>query len=174
MTLKRSALLLALVVVAPLAGASEGRQADVDALNQLIDRYGAYQAAMDAAGMSKLMATDRVCLSQHFGGRRTDNVLNMKIQQLQLDVLKKEVPGMQELVEDRERLIKLHGDGSVATASFFRYITRVFPAGTAPELMQKYAADPPLAISLVLEKRGGQWIIVHTHASDMSVSGGGH
>jgi hypothetical protein len=166
----RALMLFALIASLPLVGAASEVKSDLNAVNKLIDDYGAYQANSDALGMSKLMATDRVCVSQHFGGRRTDNVLNMKIQQAQLDIQNKEVPGIRDYVEDRERLIRFLGDGKVAAVSFFRYITRVFPPGTSAEMMKKYAADPPLAISLVLEKRGEQWIIVHTHASDLIVS----
>jgi ketosteroid isomerase-like protein len=166
----RSMLLCALMAALPLATGASEHKSELDAVNKLIDDYGAYQAASDALGMSKLMATDRVCLSQHFGGRRTDNVLNMKIQQAQLDIQNKEVPGIRDYVEDRERLIRFLGDGRVAAVSFFRYITRVFPPGTSAEMMKKYAADPPLAISLVLEKRGEQWIIVHTHASELTAA----
>lgn len=164
-------LLVALIaIVMPFASPARDAQSETDAINKLIDDYGAYQAASDAIGMSKLMATDRVCLSSHFGGRRTDNVLNMKIQQVQLDLQNKEVPGIRDFVEDRERLIRLLGDGKVAAVSFFRYITRVFPPGTSAEMMKKYPADPPVAISLVLEKRGDHWIIVHTHASELTAS----
>jgi hypothetical protein len=166
----RPLLLLTLVLSLPFAANASDTKSDYAAVNKLIDDYGAYQANSDALGMSKLMATDRVCVSQHFGGRRTDNVLNMKIQQAQLDIQNKELPGIKDYVEDRERVIRLLADGKVAAVSFFRYITRVFPAGTSADLMKKYAADPPLAISLVLEKRGDQWIIVHTHASDLAVS----
>jgi hypothetical protein len=162
--------LLALILFVPLIAHSSEPKSDYDAVNKLIDDYGAYQANSDALGMSKLMATDRVCVSQHFGGRRTDNILNMKIQQAQLDIQNKELPGIKDYVEDRERVIRFLAEGKVAAVSFFRYITRVFPAGTSAELMKKYAADPPLAISLVLEKRGNQWIIVHTHASDLMVA----
>src|SRR5690349_3484973 len=153
----RALLLLALLASLPVAGVASEVKTDFDAVNKLIDDYGAYQANSDAIGMSKLMATDRVCVSQHFGGRRTDNVLNMKIQQAQLDIQNKEVPGIRDYVEDRERVIRFLAGGKVAAVSFFRYITRVFPAGTSADMMKKYAADPPLAISLVLEKRGDQW-----------------
>ena len=159
-----------LILFVPLIAHSSEPKSDYDAVNKLIDDYGTYQANSDALGMSKLMATDRVCVSQHFGGRRTDNILNMKIQQAQLDIQNKELPGIKDYVEDRERVIRFLAEGKVAAVSFFRYITRVFPAGTSAELMEKYAADPPLAISLVLEKRGNQWIIVHTHASDLMVA----
>lgn len=164
-------LLVALIaIVVPFAGHASDPRSEIDAINKFIDEYGAYQEKSDAIGMSKLMATDRVCLSSHFGGRRTDNVLNMKIQQAQLDLQNKEVPGIRDFVEDRERLIRLLGDGKVAAVSFFRYITRVFPPGTSAEMMKKYPADPPVAISLVLEKRGDHWIIVHTHASELTAS----
>lgn len=164
-------LLVALIAtVIPFVGHASDTRSEIDAINKFIDEYGAYQEKSDAIGMSKLMATDRVCLSSHFGGRRTDNVLNMKIQQVQLDLQNKEVPGIRDFVEDRERLIRLLGDGKVAAVSFFRYITRVFPPGTSAEMMKKYPADPPVAISLVLEKRGGNWIIVHTHASELTAS----
>ena len=158
-----------LMAASPLvATASDANAPELEAINGLIDRYGQYQAG-DAIGMSQLMAKDRVCLSQHFGGRRTDNVLNMQIQQASLDTQQSELPDIKDFVEDRERVVRLLGDGKVATVSFFRYITRVFPAGTPPALREKYATDPPLAISLVLENRDGNWIIVHTHASELSM-----
>jgi hypothetical protein len=159
-----------LALTTSMAGIASDFKPETDAINKLIDDYGAYQVNNDALGMSKLMATDRVCLSSHFGGRRTDNVLNMKIQQAQLDLQNKELPGVRDFVEDRERLIRVLGDGKVAAVSFFRYITRVFPPGTSADMMKKYPADPPVAISLVLEKRGTQWIIVHTHASELTAS----
>lgn len=159
-----SAALALLFLAIPVATLAADHQSDIDAINQLIDRYGAYQEKADAIGMSELMAKDRTVLSRHFGGRRIDNVRNMKIQQEQLNVMKKEVPGMQEFIEDQDRLIRFYGDGKVAVVSFFRFYTRVFPAGTSADLMQKYAADAPLSMTLVLEKRGAQWIIVHTHA----------
>ena len=171
-TLKTSTALLVALLALCTSFAAHAResQPEIDAINKLIDDYGAYQVASDALGMSKLMATDRVCLSSHFGGRRTDNVLNMKIQQAQLDLQNKEVPGIRDFLEDRERLIRVLGDGKVAAVSFFRYITRVFPPGTSAEMMKKYPADPPVAISLVLEKRADRWIIVHTHASELTAS----
>lgn len=110
----RCALLLVLLASLPLAGVASEKKSDYDTVNKLIDDYGAYQANSDALGMSKLMATDRVCVSQHFGGRRTDNVLNMKIQQAQLDIQNKEVPGIRDYVEDRERVIRFLADGKVA------------------------------------------------------------
>src|SRR6266480_1490207 len=60
--------------------ASAQRQGDVDAINRLIDRYGALEDAMDMNGQAQLMSADRVWIAQG-GGRRTDQATNMRIQQ---------------------------------------------------------------------------------------------
>jgi len=55
------------------------RQADVDAINRLIDRYGALEDAMDMNAQAQLMTPDRVWVAQG-AGRRTDQATNMRIQ----------------------------------------------------------------------------------------------
>ena len=40
--------------------ASAQRQGDVDAINRLVDRYGALEDAMDMNGQAQLMSADRV------------------------------------------------------------------------------------------------------------------
>ena len=139
-------------------------QADLRLINQLLERYRATEDAGDMIAQSKLMAPDRVWVSQFASGRRTDNMENMRIQQAEADRRKKAIPGLQQFSEDREKLIKFYGDGKVAVVSFYRYATRVFPPGTSEELMREYAAGSEL-MTLVLEKRGGEWLIVHTHVS---------
>ena len=69
-------------------------------------------------------------------------------------------------LEDRDRLIKLYGNGSVAVASFFRYTTTILPPPTSPEVAKEFGPQAA-AITLVLEKRDGDWKIVHTHVSDL-------
>jgi hypothetical protein len=147
---------------------SAQRQSDLESINRLLEQYRATEDAGDMMAQGKLMAPDRVWVSQFAAGRRTDNIENMRIQQAQADRRKKAIPGLQQFSEDREKLIKFYGDGKVAVASFYRYSTRVFPPGTSAELMKEYAAGKEL-ISLVLEKRGNDWIIVHTHVSDIGV-----
>ncbi len=153
-TLRTYALGLAISVLPLIASA---QQADVDAINSLIDRYGATEDAMDMAAQAQLMSADRVWLAQGTG-RRIDQATNMKIQQAAYDQLKKSTRGIKTFTEDRDRLIKFYGDGSVAVASFYRYTTSV-PDGFAP---------PPGAGTLVLEKRNGEWKIVHTHFSNLA------
>ena len=146
--------------------ASAQRQGDVDAINRLIDRYGALEDAMDMNGQAQLMSPERVWIVQA-GGRRTDQATNMRIQQAAFDQLKKRLPGVQTFTEDRDRLVRFYGNGSVAVASFFRYTTTILPPTTTPEVAKEFGPLPPVAITLVLEKRDGDWKIVHTHVSDL-------
>jgi len=155
---------LAVGMLMPAAAATQ-RQGDVDAINRLIDRYGTLEDAMDMNTQAQLMSADRVWIVQA-GGRRTDQATNMRIQQATFDQLKKRFPGVQTFTEDRDRLIKLYGNGSVAVASFFRYTTTLLPPATPPEVAKEFGPRAA-AISLVLEKRDGDWKIVHTHVSDL-------
>jgi ketosteroid isomerase-like protein len=160
----------ALGLLIPTAASSQ-RQGDVDAINRVIDRYAALEDAMDMNAQAQLMTADRVFILQG-AGRRTDQATNMRIQQAVYDQLKKRLPGVQTFTEDRDRLIKFYGNGSVAVASFYRYVTTILPATTSPEVAKEF---PPLAagvVTLVLEKRDGDWKIVHTHASELGPQAG--
>src|SRR5881392_3962234 len=155
---------LALGVLVPSPAATQ-RQGDVDAINRLIDRYGALEDAMDMNAQAQLMSADRVFIVQA-AGRRTDQTTNMRIQQATLDQIKKRLPGLQTFTEDRDRLVKLYGNGSTAVASFYRYTTTILPPSTSPEVAKEFGPRAA-AITLVLEKRDGDWKIVHTHVSEL-------
>jgi ketosteroid isomerase-like protein len=160
------ALLLAGSLVIPTLAMAQ-RQSDVDAIDRLIDQYGELEDKMDMNAQAKLMTPDRVWITQG-GGRRTDQVTNMRIQQANLDALKKQLPGIQTFTEDRDRLIKFYGNGQVAVASFYRYTTFVLPPNAPAELAEELGGPPPAAATLVLEKRDGGWKIVHTHFSNLA------
>lgn len=163
----RVTLAVAAVVLLPLRAPAQ-RPNDTAAINRLIDQYGATEDAMDMIAQAKLMSGDRVWVSNGVG-RRTDQAQNMRIQQVQYDALKKQAPGIQYFNEDRDRLIRFYGNGSVAVASFYRYSTFVLPPNLAPEVVKTLGTPlPPGAITLVLEKRDGEWKIVHTHVSNLS------
>jgi ketosteroid isomerase-like protein len=164
----RLALLLAGSLAFP-ALATAQRQSDVDAINRLIDQYGELEDKMDMNAQARLMTPDRVWVAQG-GGRRTDQAANMRIQQANFDALKKQVPGVETFTEDRDRLIRFHGNGQVATASFYRYTTFVLPPNTPAEVAKDLAAPPPAVATLVLEKRDGGWKIVHTHFSNLTAA----
>jgi ketosteroid isomerase-like protein len=167
-TATRLALLLAGSLAFPTLATAQ-RQSDVDAINRLIDQYGELEDKMDMNAQAKLMTPDRVWLSQG-GGRRTDQATNMRIQQANYDALKKQVPGVETFTEDRDRLIRFHANGQVATASFYRYTTMVLPPNTPAEVAEDLGAPPPAVATLVLEKRDGGWKIVHTHFSNLAPS----
>ncbi len=59
-------------------------------------------------------------------------------QQAAFDQLKKRLPGVQTFTEDRDRLIRFYGNGSVAVASFFRYTTTILPPMTPPEVAKEF------------------------------------
>jgi uncharacterized protein (TIGR02246 family) len=147
----------------PTVGLAQS-QPDTDAINRLIDRYIALDDSMDLAAQAKLMAPDRVWIAQG-EGRRTDQALGMRLMQAQYDVLKKQVPGIQMFGEARDRLVKFYGNGLVAVASFYRYTTLVSPPNTPLDLAKELGSLPAAAWTMVLEKRDGQWKIVHTHNS---------
>lgn len=157
-----SMVMLALVSVAPTVMAQ--KQTDIDAVKSVLERYRATEDASDLVVQGKLMTPDRVWVSQFAGGRRVDNVENMKIQQAEADRRKQLIPNLKQFTEDREPLIRFYGGGDVAVVSFFRYVTRVFPPGTAPEVMREYAPSNEM-MTVVLEKHAGDWKIVHTHVS---------
>jgi ketosteroid isomerase-like protein len=140
------------------------KQSDVDAINRLLERYRATEDASDLVSQGKLMTPDRVWVSQFAGGRRVDNVENMRIQQAHADRRKKVLPGLVQFTEDREPLLRFYGGGDVAVVSYFRYVTRIFPADSSEELKREYAPSNEM-MTLVLEKKDGDWKIVHTHVS---------
>jgi ketosteroid isomerase-like protein len=162
----RCALVLAASLLVPTLTAAQ-RQADVDAIHALLDQYGALEDAMDMPAQAKLMLADRVWVAQG-AGRRTDQTTNMRIQQAAYDAFKKKVPGVQRFTEDRDRLVRFYANGSVAIATFYRYTTLILPPTTPPEVAQTVQPTPPAVLTLVLEKRDGQWKIVHTHVSDLA------
>jgi ketosteroid isomerase-like protein len=167
-TRTRLALLLASSLVFPTLATAQ-RQPDVDAINRLIDQYGELDDKMDMNTQAKLMTSDRVWIGQG-AGRRTDQATNMRIQQAEFDALKKQLPGVETFTEDRDRLIRFHGNGQVAVASFYRYTTYVLPPNTPAEVAKDLAAPRPGIGTLVLEKRDGGWKIVHTHFSDLAAA----
>jgi hypothetical protein len=144
---------------------AQGRP-DLDAIHRLIDQYGQTEDAGDMMAQAKLMSADRVWIGQAPAGRQTDQAMNMRAQQAQYDVQKKLVPGLQWFTQARDRLVKFYGNAAVAVASFYWYREPVIPGGTARDVAQGIeAAATPVAITLVLEKQGGEWKIVHTHVS---------
>jgi len=163
--------LVALLVFSlqPLAAQN---QRDIEAVNQLLDRYTELEESMDMMAQAQLMSPDRVWLGAGTG-RVTDQAKNMEIQAAQFENDRTAMQGLSWFVDDRDRLVKFYGGGRVAVASFYRYMTYIIPAGVPPVMAEPLAATQPMAITLVLEKSEGEWKIVHTHVSDLAPAPGG-
>ena len=141
-------------------------KADIDAIQKLIDQYGQTEDAGDMMAQAKLMMADRVWIGQA-QGRQTDQAMNMRTQQAEIDAQRKQVPGVQWFTEARDRLVKFYGNGTVAVASFYWYRTAVLPSGVPKDVAANVGNVPALALTLVLAKDGGDWKIAHTHVSEL-------
>jgi ketosteroid isomerase-like protein len=163
LTLRLVVVLTLPLMVSPLMAQN---RADEEAINRLIDRYGELEDATDMAAQAQLMSADRVWIAQWLG-RMTNQQMNMRVQQAGFDAQNEYLPGIQWFTDDRDRVIKFYGGGSVAVASFYRYRSFVLPADTPPDVAQSMAPIYPAAMTLVLEKQSGDWKIVHTHISQL-------
>jgi hypothetical protein len=146
------------------------READLTAINRLIDQYSQAEDSGDMTAQAKLMTADRVWVGPD--GRRTDQGMNMRAQQAQMDEGKKFAPNLKWFTEARDRMIKFYGNGAVAVASFYWYRTRALP-GDLPVDKTRLLGDnpPPVAITHVLVKEGGAWKIAHTQVTPMIPAG---
>ena len=140
--------------------------ADLAAINTLIDDYSQTEDDGTLLEQAKKISEHRLWIGNNGAGRITNQSLNMNMQQTQVDVLFKSISGIKWFTDARDRLIKFYGDGNVAVASFYWYRTFVLPPNTSFENRDIMSKQPdPIAMSLVLEKKEGNWKIVHTHTS---------
>lgn len=141
-------------------------KADTEAIRELIDKYGATEDAGDMVAQAKLMTADRVWIGRAGAGRMTNQAMNMELQQSQYDSWKVFLPGVKWYTDARDRLINFYGDGKVAVASFYWYRTFVLPGDAPLEKAKLFSPQPPVVITLVLEKKRA-WKIVHSHSSTL-------
>jgi ketosteroid isomerase-like protein len=162
--MKTTMLLLSLLVFS-LTYAQD--KSDIDAINKVLDQYLQTEIAGDMMAQAKLMTPDRIWIGQG-QGRRTNQQLNMQLQQAQIDDEKKLVPGLKVFIDERDRIVRLYGNGTIAVASFYWYSTYIVPASTPPEIAKVFNTPvPPSALTLVIVKERGDWKIAHTHESDL-------
>jgi hypothetical protein len=90
----------------------------------------------------------------------------MRIHQAEVDRRKALIPALVQFVEDREPLIKFHGEGRIAVASLFQAVSRVFPPCSGIDLIKEFEGKRQL-LTVVMERIKGEWLIVHTHPSDV-------
>ncbi len=156
--------LLAILLAIPAVHAQICDEAGIHAL---IDRYAETEAAGDMRAQARLMADDRVWIAGGMG-RMTNQAMNMEGQQAWFDVDNELVPGMRRYADARDRMVRCYGGGDVAVASFYWYQQRIPPA-TMTAAQAEMLGDPPRpsTLSLVLERQGSDWRIVHTHSSPL-------
>lgn len=108
------------------------------------------------AGQTRLMTPDRIWVAG--AGRRTDQALNMKLQQAGMDRNKQRSPGTKAFHEVRDLIIKVYGDAAVASFNWYR--NWVLPA-------DQEGPNPSERIiqSLFLVKQDGTWKIAYSHDS---------
>jgi len=149
-------LLLAAALVAPIASAD-----DADDVQAVINTYLATET-VDLAKQASLMTDDRTFIAG--GARQSDNVANMKRQMAGAKLGKALDPHTTVIVTAEDVKIRVMGDAAVA--SFYRYWT-VIPGADAVREGRDGGGPPNMAVTLVLQKMGRDWKIVHTHQSNM-------
>lgn len=142
--------------------------ADVEAINAVIDKYCETESANDMNAQAALMSDDRIWIGGGGQGRVTDQKKNMEMQQMNWEEGEKFLPGVKWNFDARDRIIRTYGDGSTAVASFYWYSSYVLPGDAPMEKAKLFGANEPSIITLVLEKTGDNWKIVHTHVSMMN------
>ena len=151
-----SAFLVA-ALASPIASA-----ADADDVRAVIDTYLATET-VDLAKQASLMTDDRTFIAG--GVRQTDNVANMKSQIAGAKLGRELDPNATVIVTAEDVKVRVMGDAAVA--SFYRY-WNVIPGATAVREGRDGGGPPNMAVTLVFEKMGRDWKIVHTHQSNMA------
>ncbi len=155
---------LAALLVLPSVRAQDCDEAGV---NALIDRYVSTEADGDMRAQARTMADDRVWIAGG-RGRMTNQAMNMESQQAWFDLARAAVPGTRWFVDAADRLVRCYADGDMAVASFTWWREFVPPTTATPDQMEMMGDQPePSFVSLVLERRGSGWTIVHTHSSPL-------
>ena len=148
---------LAAALASPIASAD-----DADDVQAVIDTYLATET-VDLSRQASLMTDDRTFIAG--GVRQTDNVANMKNQMAGAKLGRELDPDATVIVTAEDVKIRVMGD--TAVASFYRY-WNVIPGAAAVREGRDGGGPPNMAVTLVFEKMGRDWKIVHTHQSNMA------
>ncbi len=147
----------AAALASPIASA-----ADADDVRAVIDTYLATET-VDLAKQASLMTDDRTFIAG--GVRQSDNISNMKSQMAGAKLGKALDPDATVIVTGED--VKIRVMGNAAVASFYRY-WNVIPGAAAVREGRDGGGPPNMAVTLVFEKMGRDWKIVHTHQSNMA------
>ncbi|MDX1405588.1 MAG: nuclear transport factor 2 family protein [Woeseiaceae bacterium] len=133
--------------------------ADIDDVRAVVNQYLATEG--DLERQARLMTDDRSFIAGGF--RQTDNVTNMQ-NQIAAQKRNQELdPDSRLTVTGEDIRIRMLGNRG-AVASFYRFWTVLVSADSVRE-GRNPQGPPNDAVTLVLEKIGNDWKIVHTHQS---------
>lgn len=141
-------------LISPIAVA-----ADVDDVRAVVNEYLATES--DLERQARLMTDDRSFIAGGF--RQTDNVTNMRNQIASAKRNQELDPDTRLSVTGEDIMIRMLGDDA-AVASFYRFWTVLVSADSIRQ-GRNPQGPPNDAVTLVLEKVGNDWKIVHTHQS---------
>lgn len=145
-------LLLAAAFVSPIAVAD-----DIDDVRAVVNQYLATES--DLERQARLMTDDRSFIAGGF--RQTDNVTNMRNQTAAAERNRELDPDVKLSVTGEDVMVRMLGDRG-AVASFYRF-WNVLPSADSVRAGRNPQGPPNDAVTLVLEKMGNDWKIVHTH-----------
>lgn len=111
----RNVFLLASLFSVLGASAYADDRSDIEAL---LKEYSRLEAVGDVTSQANLMTRDRLWTA--VGQRRTDQALNMKIQQAGMDQWKARHPNAKVFYDARDLIVRVYG-GDAAVASFYWY-----------------------------------------------------
>jgi uncharacterized protein (TIGR02246 family) len=144
----------AAALASPIASAD-----DADDVRAVVDQYLATEG--DLGSQAKLMTDDRSFIAGGF--RQTNNVRNMENQMAAARRNYRLDPNTRLSVTGEDIIVRVIGDDA-AVASLYRFWTVLASADSVRE-GRNPQGPPNDAVTLVLEKMGRDWKIVHTHQS---------
>jgi hypothetical protein len=160
---------LTLLIVALIIGSASSIDAqsttDLEDVESLVYEFSRLEDSGDMTSQARLMVADRWW--HNVGGRRTDNAVNMKIQNEAFVVSRKRYPGLQVIREVRDLKTRLIAP-TVAVASFTWVANRIIPPDLPSDKVQALGPAPiPVVVSMVWVKQADGWKIVNTHNSPL-------
>ncbi|MFT5500350.1 MAG: ketosteroid isomerase-like protein [Woeseiaceae bacterium] len=149
-------ILIGTLLIVPISAAD-----DTDDIRALLDEY--VRTESDLEKQAQMMTDDR---SYIIGGARfTDNVANMKGQIAGQKLGRELDPDGMMIVTIEDPMIRINGD--VAITTFYRHWNYI--PGAAAVREGRDGGSPPSQVNTVIfERMGREWKIVHTHISPMA------
>lgn len=148
---------VAAALISPIALA-----ADVDDVRAVVNEYLATEG--DLERQAGLMTDDRSFIAG--GLRQTDNITNMRNQIANAKRNQELDPDSRLSVVGEDIIVRMLGD-EAAVASFYRFWT-VLVSADSIRAGRNPQGPPNDAVTLVLQKMGNDWKIVHTHQTPIS------